>query len=115
MIIVHGIDNGLLSILDNFPDCSPQHVTGSEGGDGQPLALPLELNSLTVLELGHLLKTGVHLVIIIILLLLYIIFHLVQGEQGELLDVVPRLVQVVQEHLTHLVHGHGHVDGTGQT
>ena len=100
VIVIHGIDNRLLSILDNFPDCSPQHVTSSEGGDGQPLALPLELNRLTVLELGHLLKTGV---------------HLVQGEQGELLDVVPRLVQVVQEHLTHLVHGHGYVDGTGQT
>ena len=73
VVVVHRVHDVLLSVLDNFPDCSSDHVTRRQWRDGQPLALPLEADGLTVLELGHLLEAGV---------------HLVQGEKGKLLNIV---------------------------
>ena len=76
VIVIHRVHDVLLPVLDYLPDRASDHVTRRQGRDGQTLALPLEADGLTVLELGHLLEAGV---------------HLVQGEQRELLNVVTRL------------------------
>lgn len=35
VVKVHSVNNLLLSILHNFPNCSPNHVTRWERGDGK--------------------------------------------------------------------------------
>ena len=76
VVVVHRVHDVLLPVLDNFPDRASDHVTRRQGSDHQALTLPLEADRLAVLELGHLLEAGV---------------HLVQGEQRELLNVVSGL------------------------
>ena len=91
VVVVHRVHDVLLPVLDNLPDGASDHVTRRQGSDHQTLALPLEADWLAVLELGHLLEAGV---------------HLVQGEQGELLNIVTGLefsdilVQVNSEKFT---------------
>ena len=62
VIVVHGVDNVLLPILDNLPDGPPDHVTRRQSCDSETLTLAPETDSLTVLHLGHLLEARVHLV-----------------------------------------------------
>ena len=76
VVVVHSVDNVLLPVLDNLPDGAPHHVARRQRGDGQPLALASQTDGLTVLHLGHLLETGV---------------HLVQGEQIKLFNIVTGL------------------------
>ena len=85
VIVIHRVHDVLLPVLDYLPDRASDHVTRRQGRDGQALALPLEADGLTVLELGHLLEAGV---------------HLVQGEQRELLNVMTGLDTEMSEYKT---------------
>ena len=76
VVVVHCIHDVLLPVLDNFPDRASDHVARGQGSDHQALPLPLKADRLAVLELGHLLEAGV---------------HLVQGEKGKLLNIVSGL------------------------
>ena len=76
VVVVHGVHDVLLPVLDDLPERAADHVTRGQRRDRQPLALALETDGLAVLQLRHLLETGV---------------HLVQGEQGKLLNIVSGL------------------------
>ena len=80
VIVVHCIDNILLTILEMFkstlginwedptpylnypPDGAAKHMPRRQRGDHKSLPLPLQLDRLVVLELSDLLKAGVHFV-----------------------------------------------------
>ena len=76
VVVVHGVHDVLLPVLDDLPERAADHVTRGQRRDRQPLALALQTDGLAVLQLRHLLETGV---------------NLVQGEQVELFYVVSRL------------------------
>ena len=94
VIVIHCIDNILLTILEMFkstlginwedptpyldypPDGAAKHVPRRQRGDHKSLPLPLQLDRLVVLELGDLLKAGV---------------HFVQSEEVKLFNVMPCL------------------------
>ena len=76
MVVVHGVHDVLLPVLDDLPERAADHVTRGQRRDRQPLALALETDGLAVLQLRHLLEARV---------------HLVQSEQVELFYVVSRL------------------------
>ena len=62
--------------LYNSPDGATKHVSRGQRSDHKSLPFSLQLDRLVVLELGDLLKAGV---------------HFVQRKQVKLLDVMPRL------------------------
>ena len=76
VVIVHGVHDVLLPVLDDLPERAADHVARGQRRDRQPLALTLQTDGLAVLQLGHLLETRV---------------NLVQGEQVELFYVMSRL------------------------
>ena len=76
VVVVHGVHDVLLPVLDDLPERAADHVTRGQRRDRQALALALQTDGLAVLQLRHLLEAGV---------------YLVQGEQVELFYVVSRL------------------------
>ncbi len=51
VIVVDGVDDVLLAILDDPPDCAANHVTCRDWGDDQSLTLALQAQRLVVLKL----------------------------------------------------------------
>jgi hypothetical protein len=46
MIVVDGVDNVFLAVLDDLPDGTSDHVTSGNWGDAQTFALAFEQHSL---------------------------------------------------------------------
>jgi hypothetical protein len=53
MIVVDGVDDVLLAVLDNAPDGAADHVARRHRGDAQALPLPPQAHRLVVLQLTH--------------------------------------------------------------
>ena len=62
VVVVHGVHDVLLAVLDDTPDSAANHVASGERSDGKALSLSLEFNCLAVLQLCDPVEASVHLV-----------------------------------------------------